>query len=133
MERGAIAERILEPRERGSFSSMWEQKGTDAGPLVKGGFYRAVLRDSSYWPGLGFAFRAPAKSFRLVRAHFEVDLDHDGVNERFSECASYEGVHLSVWTGEPYQGLERWEMYYYVPYDTEPTCPGLPDNPEDLK
>ncbi|HET9252179.1 MAG TPA: hypothetical protein VFP58_08690 [Candidatus Eisenbacteria bacterium] len=49
--------------------------------------------------------------------------DHqDGVAERFFTCASYEGVHLSVWSGEPMKSEERWHRYDSVPYSTEPTC-----------
>ena len=132
LDRGAIIERIRRPQEQITFSSMWDQE-TDGSPLTKGGFYRAASRDTADWHGLGFAFRMPIKVFRMTRGHLEVDLYRDGVNERFSECSSYEDVHLSVWTGAPYEGKERWRISYYVPYDLEPTCPGIPKNPEDLK
>ena len=72
--------------------------------------------------GLGFAVRARPEEFRRVDGHVEVDLDRDGVAERFFTCASYEGVHLTVWSGEPMNSEERWHRYYYVPYSTEPTC-----------
>jgi hypothetical protein len=42
--------------------------------------------------------------------------------ERFHQCASYEGVHLIVWSGEPLKGRERWHRYYSLPYATDPTC-----------
>ena len=72
--------------------------------------------------GLGFAVRAGPEEFLRVGDRVEVDLDQDGVAERFFTCASYEGVHLTVWSGVPMKGEERWHRYYYVPYDTEPTC-----------
>ena len=72
--------------------------------------------------GIGFALRARPDEFRRVGNRLEADLDRDGVAERFFTCASYEGVHLTVWSGEPLKGKERWHRYYYVPYDTEPSC-----------
>ena len=52
-----------------------------------------------------------------------VDLDRDGVPERFQSCASTEGLHLALWSGEPFRGVERWTRYYYLEYDLEPNCP----------
>ena len=46
------------------------------------------------------------------------DLDYDGTPERFRSCASAEGLHLTVWTGE----LRRWHRYHYLGYDTEANC-----------
>lgn len=39
-------------------------------------------------------------------------------NLLFHNCASNEGVHLTVWQ----HGRRIWHEYYYVPYATEPTC-----------
>lgn len=33
-----------------------------------------------------------------------------------------EGLHLTVWTGEPLKGKSRWHAYYYLGYDTEANC-----------
>jgi hypothetical protein len=52
----------------------------------------------------------------------KVDLDADKMKESFKACTSSEGVHLTVWTGEPQKGIRRWHAYYYVDYDTEATC-----------
>ena len=46
------------------------------------------------------------------------DLDNDGTPERFRSCASQEGLHLTVWTGE----VRRWHRYRYLGYDTESNC-----------
>lgn len=51
-----------------------------------------------------------------------VDLDGDGAPESFRACTSTEGVHLTVWTGEPLKGRRRWHTYYYLGYDVEPSC-----------
>jgi hypothetical protein len=51
-----------------------------------------------------------------------VDLDRDGVIERFRSCTSMEGVHYTVWSGKPLEGTRRWHYYYYLGYDVEPSC-----------
>jgi hypothetical protein len=50
------------------------------------------------------------------------DLDRDGVAEHYRTCASTEGVHLTVWAGEPLTGRRTWHAYYYLGYDVEPNC-----------
>jgi hypothetical protein len=50
------------------------------------------------------------------------DLDQDGVAEHYRSCASTEGVHLTVWAGEPHTGRRIWHAYYYLGYDVEPNC-----------
>ena len=50
------------------------------------------------------------------------DIDRDGTPESYRECTSAEGVHLTVWTGEPLRGTRIWHHYYYLGYDVEPTC-----------
>jgi len=37
-------------------------------------------------------------------------------------CTSSEGLHLTLWSGEPLKGKRLWHMYYYLGYDVEPTC-----------
>jgi len=52
-----------------------------------------------------------------------LDLNGDGVPEKFTQCASSEGVWFRVWSGPAYQGTPLWSAYYYLAYDTEVTCP----------
>lgn len=51
-----------------------------------------------------------------------VDLDNDGRREYFRKCTSNEGVHLTVWSGQPLRGKRRWHFYYYLGYDVIPSC-----------
>jgi hypothetical protein len=53
----------------------------------------------------------------------KLDVDGDGKAESFRVCASREGIHFSVWSGEAYRGKELWHAYYYLGYDTDPNCP----------
>ena len=50
------------------------------------------------------------------------DLDGDGAPELFRVCTSMEGLHLTIWSGEPLKGKRRWHAYYYLGYDTEANC-----------
>ena len=52
-----------------------------------------------------------------------LDLDEDGTPERFTYCASSEGMWFHVWSGPEYQGMPLWSGYYYLGFDTEVTCP----------
>jgi hypothetical protein len=52
-----------------------------------------------------------------------LDLNGDGAPEKFTQCASSEGVWFRVWSGPAYQGTPLWAAYYYLAYDTEVTCP----------
>ena len=44
-------------------------------------------------------------------------------------CTSGEGVHLTLWDGPPLSGERVWHRYFYLGYDTEPSC--LPMDYED--
>ena len=54
----------------------------------------------------------------LVRA----DLSGNGIEDSFRVCASHEGLHLTVWNGEPLKGARKWHRYLYLGYDVEPDC-----------
>jgi hypothetical protein len=59
-----------------------------------------------------------------VTDHGEVigDLDNDAQKETFRSCTSAEGVHLTVWKGQPLQGVRIWHGYYHLDYDVESKC-----------
>ena len=60
-----------------------------------------------------------------------LDLDQDGVIEQFRACTSAEGVHFTVWSGKPLEGIRRWHYYYYLGYDVEPSCDERDTQPPD--
>jgi hypothetical protein len=37
-------------------------------------------------------------------------------------CASSEGLHLTIWSGQPLESRRLWHAYYYLGYDVEPSC-----------
>jgi len=81
---------------------------------------------------IGLVVVAPPAAFWARDGHLESDVDADGLIERYSECTSIEGVHFEIWEGRaPFQGESIVDFYYYVPYDLEPTCPGIDPSPRE--
>lgn len=71
---------------------------------------------------LTFAIINPAKPAEVHNGLVSVDINSDGKVEYFRHCASYEGTHLTIWTGKPLEGKRIWHTYVYLGYDTEANC-----------
>jgi hypothetical protein len=97
--------------------------GRAAGNAKPGIFFYALETGSVSPSDMGFGIIAIPANPVVVNGLAKVDLDQDGRDEVFSSCASSEGIKLSVWTEKANQGEPRWSAYYYLDYDTEPTCP----------
>jgi hypothetical protein len=50
----------------------------------------------------------------------QADLDQDGKMKSFRACSASNGIHLTVWSGNPLEGTLLWHGYYY-----EASNPGL--------
>jgi hypothetical protein len=50
----------------------------------------------------------------------QADLDQNGKMKSFRACSGTNGIHLTVWSGNPLDGTLLWHGYYY-----EPSNPGL--------
>jgi hypothetical protein len=50
----------------------------------------------------------------------QADLDQDGKMKTFRACSASNGIHLTVWSGNPLDGTLLWHGYYY-----EASNPGL--------
>ena len=85
-------------------------------------YYRIRTDKQSKDGGYAFAILQPSGPVAIQGRKIEVDLDGDGTKESFRQCASAEGVHYQVWSGEPFSGRPRWHWYIYAGYDLEPTC-----------
>jgi hypothetical protein len=72
--------------------------------------------------GVFIGVLAPLPRLSLRDFRFQADLNADNRHERFEVCTSFEGVQLRV---TPADGAPLWQRYYYLPYDTEPTCSAL--------
>jgi len=124
-----VTGRVRDPR-RDPRAPRWFAMGSEAGDAL----YRLAVA-----PGaldcciFGYAVRAPRSLFRVVSGRAEADLDGDGAPEHFQSCASLEGLHPTVWSGEPLRGVERWSRYYYMGYDLEPNCPETNRSPTNIR
>ncbi|MET3137032.1 hypothetical protein AAKU61_001384 [Undibacterium sp. GrIS 1.2] len=58
-----------------------------------------------------------------------LDLSGNGRKNTFNYCSTAEGVQFTVWSGLAYKSNLIWSGYYYLGYDTQLTCPPLPDVP----
>lgn len=70
----------------------------------------------------GFGVIASPSVFSTRGSEVVADLDRDGVRETFRDCTSHEGVHLTIWSGQALVGSRRWHAYFYLGYETEPSC-----------
>ena len=43
------------------------------------------------------------------------DLDQNGKMQSFRACSSGDGIHVTMWTGNPIEGSLLWHGYYYEP------------------
>lgn len=71
---------------------------------------------------VGIAVIQPAKPIQVADKLASIDLNEDGKPEFFRRCGGFEGTHFTIWTGKPLKGRRIWHSYYYVDYDTVPTC-----------
>ena len=84
--------------------------------------YRVALPDGYSTWGAPHVALFEAGSVTIQDGEPVGDLDGDGTPERFRMCASTEGLHLTIWSGDPLAGTRRWHFYYYLGYDVEPNC-----------
>ena len=68
------------------------------------------------------AVRTPLDQFQNRSGPFGADLNKDGIQDQFRTCASGEGLHLTVWNGEPLKSRKMWHRYLYLGYDLESNC-----------
>lgn len=116
---------VLPHRPQSVLSGFVKQKvgkscSSDMDVFQSASFY--LLRIKSKEPSfiaLGFI---GTQRISLIKGIARIDLNGDRRREYFRTCTSNEGVHLTVWTGKPLIGRRIWHTYYYLPYDTEPTC-----------
>lgn len=80
------------------------------------------LPDMFFIFGVGIAVIDPPKPIQVQNNLASIDLNEDGKPEFFRKCNSSEGGHFTIWTGKPLKGKRIWHSYYYVDYDTVPTC-----------
>jgi hypothetical protein len=86
------------------------------------GSYRVVISGGPLAEGPYFAVLVGSGRLAVKGSTVSGDLDGDGVLETFRVCTSTEGLHLTVWSGDPLKGTRRWHRYFSLGYDVEPSC-----------
>jgi hypothetical protein len=83
-------------------------------------FY-TILTESKLDLAIGLVGKAT--NFKHENKIVMADVNGDGKQDVFTQCASSEGIHFSIWSEKPYVGEPLWSGYYYLGYDIEPNCP----------
>lgn len=103
-ECGELRSRFLWPRRPDAPTHLYRIEPTDpqgVGPVIGAGALFALFTPADAPAGRG------------------IDLDGDGAPERFRICASREGLHFLVESGE----RVAWHAYYHLGLEVEPDCP----------
>ncbi len=103
-ECGELKSRFLWPRRPDAPMHLYRIEPTDpegVGPVIGAGALFALLAPADAVAGRG------------------IDLDGDGAPERFRICASQEGLHFLVESGE----RVAWHAYDHLGLEVEPDCP----------
>lgn len=99
-------------------------RSSEAGEdFEKNSYYSLKLpREKFEGISLGFAIINPSKPAKVQNGLVSIDINEDGKAEYFRHCASYEGIHLTIWTGKPLKGKRIWHSYYYLVSDIQADC-----------
>ena len=102
----------------------------NCGPLAKerreineaGGlhFYNVTSTDTI---NLAIGLIADNLKFITINSHVLSDINNDGKLNRFTHCATSEGISFDIWNSKPYKEKPLWSGYYYLGYDVERNCP----------
>ncbi len=71
---------------------------------------------------VAIAFVGNSQPVNLKSGVASADLNGDGKGEYFRACTSNEGVHLTVWSGQPLKSKRQWHWYVGLSFDTVPSC-----------
>ena len=93
--------------------------------MTNASFYKVEILGDTLDSSVAIAVVGPTPAVSVRGDVLAVDLDGDGREEQFGQCASSEGIHLSITTPGVSAGGRRWHQYFYVPYDLEPDCPDV--------
>lgn len=103
---GRIVEKLSEPCDPVNHSQGDASYRLDAGKLERGRIYFAIV-------GWQNKMTIERSNVRGIVGSSELS---------FRSCTSMEGIHFTIWRGEALTGKRLWHDYYYLGYDTEPTC-----------
>ncbi len=84
--------------------------------------YKVKMDKSHHDVAFGFGIIDAPSILSAKAGKVVADLNRDGVFETFRDCTSREGAHLTICSGQPLKGSRLWHAYFYLGYDTEPSC-----------
>jgi hypothetical protein len=93
------------------------QRAMLPGPFYEATSSRTVSGDDGFWVAV-----AGRPATRQQGEQVTVAVNTTYPNARVRSCSSAEGVHFTVWAGQPLRSRRVWHQYYYLGYDVEPTC-----------
>lgn len=72
------------------------------------------------------AIAGTSAPFSISNNSVQADLDQNGKTETFRACSGNDGIHLTIWFGQPLTGVLLWHGYNYDPGGTTlaPACTG---------
>ena len=89
---------------------------------MRGPYYEVTPQSSSKaLPDLAVAVLG-RPNFQRIGTAVALRVGNPPVSVRVRSCTSSEGLHLTLWDGEPLKGTMLWHDYYYLGFDVEPTC-----------
>jgi hypothetical protein len=89
-----------------------------AGPYYRLGQFSNTPQPQSIW--LVFKGNVTSRSTRNGDIALRLNATHPTLQVR--SCTSSEGLHLTVWSGQPLKSRRLWHAYYYLGYDVAPSC-----------
>ncbi len=88
---------------------------------IKGPYYDLAPAGGGSLPGSSIAVLGrPAVTRQGDAISLRISAEYPDVRAR--SCTSREGVHLTLWAGQPLKGRRLWHQYFYLGYDVEPDC-----------
>ena len=94
------------------------QIGSDGDHTYSLRTYRKVAAGGALYIGVV----AAAHHFRTRGRDVTANLGSKWSALGFRACTSQEGVHLTVWAGQPLRSRRLWHWYVHFDFDTEPRC-----------
>lgn len=99
--------------------------GDDFTERMSGPYYEVAATDGNKpLPAFAVAvLNEPAAT--KIGEEFSLKMSAALPDVRAKWCASYEGIHFTLWSGEPLKGSRLWHVYYSAGGNLRPTCDPL--------
>jgi hypothetical protein len=129
LKNGAAVKLVLDRKTRQIISGVVEREATSSEceslgrAMLPKPHYRIRLEKGIEDPfDIGILVLKPRFIFRHADRQLIASFGKKEISYRFRQCTSHEGVHSFVFSKDV--GIEKpmWHSYYYLAYDTVPTC-----------